>query len=67
MVKLSVTLNVLKSYYNDIKGICKENPELFSRMFILMTFKQYYLFFFLSFCISRLTATFISTFFGYLC
>ena len=26
----SVTLNFLKSYYKDIKSICKKNPKLFS-------------------------------------
>ena len=30
MLTSSVTLNFLKSYYKDIKSICKENPELFS-------------------------------------
>ena len=67
MLTSSVMLNFLKSYFKDIKSICKENPELFSWMFILITFKPYYLFFFLSFCISRLTTTPVSTFFGHLC
>ena len=30
MLTSSVTLNFLKSYFKDIKSICKENPELFS-------------------------------------
>ena len=30
MLTLSITLNFLKSYYKDIKNICKKNPELFS-------------------------------------
>ena len=30
MLTSPITLNFLKSYYKDIKSICKENQELFS-------------------------------------
>ena len=29
MLTSSITLNFLKSYYKDIKNICKENQEVF--------------------------------------
>ena len=29
MMTSSITLNFLKSYYKDIKNICKENQEYF--------------------------------------
>ena len=67
IVKLSVTLIFLKSCYKDIKSISKENPDLLNWMFTLITFKPYYLFFFLSSCYSSLTTTLILTFSGHLC
>ena len=30
MLKSSITLNFLKSYYKDIKNVCDENQELVS-------------------------------------
>ena len=36
MLTSSVTLNFLKSYYKDIKSICKENPELTLLLLLLL-------------------------------
>ena len=38
MLTSSVALNFLKSYYKDIKSICKENPEL--TLLLLLLCKQ---------------------------
>ena len=39
MLTSSVALNFLKSYYKDIKSICKENPEL-TLLLLLLLCKQ---------------------------